>query len=431
MIEFPINKDKIPQEFLDKFKPSGNPEFIEDVFDKKVRDDICRFDKNYLVTLNTDVTRTFNGWLGDKKKVKKNVSVNIMGDTRSGKSLIALKMADNNTRQYKKPFDTEYIVCGNQREFRQKLAKAKFGDTFQIDENAFSNVGIGSNAESEQLKDIQNMIAKKNIHTIYITPKGFLQTGAKLGLEFHSTAVKDWLSKFMVFNLKANPLLMGYIIINVGNLFNDYGCFFNKFIGGCTNPNKRILTDITKDKLLFQNRQVEINYFNEELSRDFLKYSQCIPNNLNLTFEDVNKTLLNDDINDSPCPFYRICQSPMKFYEVKKDGWIKAQMEGGLNERVAERFRIIIELIKRAGQYSEEKDGFEMSVNKAKEIPTLVELYLPEITSTNLTITERKEILTSLSAMENKEVFFKMIKTLKLDLNETLKQIKNGENLKV
>jgi len=431
MIEFPIDKTNIPKSFLDKFKPSNNPDFVEDVFDKQIRDDIQQFDPNYRIKINRDITGEFNTWLSDKRRIKKNISLNVMGTTRSGKSLIGLKMSDNNSRFYKKPFNVEFIVCGNQREFRQKLLKAKFGDTFQIDENAFSNTGEGSNAETQQLKDIQNIIAKQNIHTIYITPRQFLQTGANMGLEFHSTAVNDWLSKFMVFSLKANPLLMGYIIVDVGKLFNDYGCFFNRWFGGCTNPEKRILVDIEINELVFENRQDENKYFIEKLSIDYLKYSECVSKEFRQSL-DLSKTCLNkDDLNKSPCPFYRICDSPMCGYEHKKDKWIDKEMRGGLNERTGERYRIVLEMIKRAGLYDEDLDAFRLDVKNAKEIKPLVDLYLPEITSTKLTITENKEIITSIMAMSNKAIFLKMIETLDLNLDEELKQIKNAENLKI
>ena len=349
MINFPVDLNKIPKEFLNKFSPSNNPDFIEDVFDKQIREDIQQIDINYSIKLNRNITNEFNKWLSDKRKIKKNISINIMGTTRSGKSLIGLKLCDNNSRYYKKSFNTPYIVCGNQREFRQKLLNAKFGDSFQIDENAFSNTGDGSNAETQQLKDIQNIIAKMNIHTIYITPRTFLDTGANMGLEFHSTAFNDWLSKFMVFSLKANPLLMGYIIIDVGKLFIDYGCFMFKYLGGCANSNKKILKEIKEDKLIFENQQDENNFIIEELPIDYLKYSLCVKDEFKQSLDKLKTTFKKEDKEKSPCPFYRVCGSPMCGYELKKDEWINKEMKGGLNERVAERYRISLELIKRVG----------------------------------------------------------------------------------
>ena len=58
-------------------------------------------------------------------------------------------------------------------------------------------------------------------------------------------------------------------------------------------------------------------------------------------------------------------------------------------------------------------------------------MYLPEITSTHLTITEQKKIIDSLITLKNKQVFFKMIETLELDLKEVLKDIKGTENIKI
>jgi len=426
MITKPINTNKIPQVFLDKFKPSENPNFIEDVFDKKVRDQIAQYDPIYRASLYFDSTTDFNKWLNDKRSIKKNTSINIKGDTRGGKSLVGLKIADNNSRYYNKPFKIDYIVCGNQREYRMKLDKAEFGDSFLIDENAFANVGEGTNAESQQLKDIQNIIAKKNIHTIYITPRQFLDTGAKMGLEYHSTAYNDWLSKFLLYNLKANPLLMGYVIIDVGKLFNDYGCFFNRVLGGCTNPNKLLLKNVTKNNLIFDNYQDKDNPKEEKISIDYLKYSSCIPEDWKQNPKIETLNLKEDDIKSIQCPFYRICQSPMCGYEHKKDTWINKEMRGGLSERKSERYRIVIELIKRAGYYNEDKGGFELEVQNAKQIKPLMDLHLPEITSTKLTISEEKEILNSLISMSNKQIFFKTCEMLELDLKQTLNNIKDG-----
>jgi len=224
---------------------------------------------------------------------------------------------------------------------------------------------------------------------------------------------------------------MGYIIVDVGKLFNDYGCFFNRWFGGCTNPEKRILVDIEIDELIFENRQDENKYFIEKLSIDYLKYSECVSKEFRQSL-DLSKTCLNkDDLNKTPCPFYRICDSPMCGYEHKKDKWIDKEMKGGLNERTGERYRIVLEMIKRAGLYDEDLDAFRLDVKNAKEIKPLVDLYLPEITSTKLTITENKEIITSIMAMSNKAIFLKMIETLDLNLEDELKQIKNTENLNI
>jgi len=201
------------QEF-EKLLEVKNINFKVDKFEALILQDMTRFDEDTRIKLNRNLTKTFNEWLQGKLEAKEMVKINIKGETRSGKSLIGLKIIFSLTKFYDdKNFDTENQVCANQKEYRQKVAIAEFGDSFLVDENAFANVGIGSMSEVQQLKDVLNITAKKNLHTIFITPRAFLDTGATMGLAYYGKDTNNWLSRFLLYSLKNNmPTLLGYVV---------------------------------------------------------------------------------------------------------------------------------------------------------------------------------------------------------------------------
>ena len=273
---FPIDKSKLSASFLEKFEVKKT-NFIVDRFENMVMQDVIQYNEDMLQKLNRNVTQDLIEWFNDKLKSKENVSLSIIGSTRSGKSITGLKMMDNLARIYKKPFDTNWIVGGNQNEYRLKLMNAEEGDMFQIEENAFAQVGDGAMTERAQLLDVQNIIAKMNIHNIYITPKRFLDNNAQYGLKFYGKDTNNWVSQFLLYKLGTfNPVLLGYVTINVGSLFNDYGCFFNKMLGGCTNTRRLILKDITDTELIFDDTKHGNDIKEVRHSKEFLDNTACI-----------------------------------------------------------------------------------------------------------------------------------------------------------
>lgn len=307
---------------LDKFMEIKNVSFFTDYFEELVLQDLYMSDDDMKYRLHRDLSSRFLEWLNSKMEKKENIAINIKGSTRSGKSYIGLKIAYVITRYYNKPFNASYIVCSNQKEFRQKLQEAQFGDVFLIDENVFSDVGIGMGTEKQQLKDIQNIIAKKNIHAIYITPRTFLDTGAEIGLSYWGKDTKNWISRFLMYHLKGgSPYLLGYVMLNIGELYSDNGCYIFKWIGGCTNPQR---------------------YKRKDIPDVMVENSSCL---------SENKENYDDNLN--ACPFYNICSHALCKYEHKKDKWIKREMEGDLDERQLERYRVVLQLLKLYGVLQE------------------------------------------------------------------------------
>ena len=395
-----------PQEFLKKFEHK-NIKFIVDEFEQLLLNDVYANDIETMKKLKRNVSDMFRRWIENKISKKENISISIKGQTRSGKSLLGLSVVDEVLINYDgKYFDTPKIVMGNQKEYRAKLFDADFGDVFQIDENAFANVGLGSDTEIQQLKDIQNIIAKQNIHTIYITPRTFLDVNSELGLSTWGKDSANWLSRVLVYKTsnKVFPLL-GYMVIDVGKLFRKYSCYIYKELGGCTNPNK--IKDIN------------------ELDKDTLKYSCCILKNY-----DKEKLHTKGQV----CPFYEVCKHPLNQYEKKKDSWIAKEMKGGLDERTAGRFETAIKLLPKLTKYDLEKQALLVTSRDGKQLGIKIGLYIGSVSSTKYTKTELEEIKVTLLSLTDFNFFAETLYQLEddgfnKDYEKVLLEIENGQDL--
>lgn len=387
-------KNKSKKKIIEELKPKKKPEFIVDVFENMVLQDIAQNDEETNIKLNRDVTNEFLDWIKKKIKAKEQVKVAIKGETRSGKSLIGLKIMKITTDFYDdKVFYTPKIVCANQKELRQKLQEAEFGDSFLIDENVFSNIGAGSMSELQQLKDINNIIAKKNNHLVYITPRQFLDVGATMGLAYFGKDTEQWLSRFLLYSLRnAMPVLLGYVVIDVGSLFRDTGCLIFSYTGGCTNPNR-----LQK----------------EDIPEEYIYNSDSIP-------EHTHEDLINDN---KQCPFYQICNNPMAMYEHKKDSWIEREMKGGISEREKERYDLGLKVFLEMA-FKNEAGEIKLNAKNGKEMKIKMKMKIPKFSNVQLTGTELDEIHQILISLTDLNFFKDICNILEKDYEETVSEIK-------
>lgn len=135
--------------------------------------------------------------------------------------------------EYGKKFLIEN-VCSNQMDFLGKLPNAKDNDIFVIDESKEAVFGIGSMAKKMKIYDAMNIIAKRNISTIWITPRKFNDTNAIYGLRTLGRAFKSKprLTKFLLYNLLETDDTTGYpygyvLIPHYADVFT-YGKEFEK-----------------------------------------------------------------------------------------------------------------------------------------------------------------------------------------------------------
>jgi len=86
-----------------------------------------------------------------------------------------------------------------------------------IDEQKESKFGAGSFREEMGIMDIQNIIAKQCVHTIWIYPSDFIARNSVYGLETYGKELKNKLIRCLVYDVRktmmglATPL--GYIIV--------------------------------------------------------------------------------------------------------------------------------------------------------------------------------------------------------------------------
>ena len=349
-----INKKRLIQ----TLQPQ-NIKFELDEFEQIRLMDLMDMSEEIKIKLHRDLTSTFNNWLTGSHRRKDQIKVNIKGRPRSGKSLIGMKIIFVIDKLNGRMFDVEQFVCANQKVLKKKLQKTEFSFSYLVDENAFANVGAGSMTEMLQLKDINNIIAKNNNNLVYITPNVFLNTGAPYSLEYFGKDLNNWVSRFLIYDTsKGMPLLLGYVVFDIGSMFIENGCLVFKELGGCTNPKRKIESQINKE---------------------LIKNSDCIPENY-----DVK------DLDDSTksCPFYNICKSQMCKYEHIKDEWIEKEMKGGLDVRDYERLEVGFELFKQFYDPATHK----LTSKNAKELRVKIKLKIPSLTSSKFTGVEMEEI---------------------------------------
>jgi len=379
-----MKKSKTKDEILKELEPI-NVNFIIDELELVMLRDIILNSESSKEKLHRNLTTEFNNWFDQKFKMKEQKKINIKGRTRSGKSLVGLKLIKKSCDQKDISFKVEDSVCGNQSEFKKKLNKKWYGQNYLVDENAFSNVGEGSRTEMSQITDINNIIAKNNNDIVYITPQAFLRTGAEYSLQFFAKDLKNWLSKFLLFNTAQGlPVLLGYVIFDVSTLFKETGCLIYSKTGGCTNPNRLKFKDIEED---------------------YIKNSDCIP-------KKFDKKLLIG--TGAECPFYNICNSEMNFYEKKKDKWISKELAGGMSEREGERLEIALKIFQKMFNLEEKK----FNAKNKSELFLKIKTKLPFLSNSKFTITETKEICDYAMLLKDNDTFEEIVKLLEKNLDE-------------
>jgi hypothetical protein len=358
--------EEIPKEIAHLFY-NTNVEFKVSKFEEYMLTDIYAGDESTTIKLHRDVTQDLLDEIQLYIEEKRNLRFAGKGETRSGKSLSFLKICDLILRSKGEDFNeiVEKLVCGNQVEYRQKLKEAKFGDTYLVDENFFNNAGLGGNIEMSQLKDYNAIIAKKNISVFFINPEKFLNVGATLGLATYGRDSKNWLSRLLVYKFKEGyPYLIGYAIIDVGELFWRHGCFVFKEVGGCNNVNQKQAKDI-----------------NPKL----IKHSTCIPKDYD------EKDLVTDN---QTCPFYNICTHGLCKYEKKKDSWIEKEMEGTLDNRTSERYLVALYLVHEMfSGLSEDGQTIKLKARNGKDLKVKLRTKVPKYSNTKFGVAEFEELI--------------------------------------
>jgi len=99
---------------------------------------------------HTDMTKVFYDTLDYKVKNKENIATGLKGATRSGKSLAAASINWHTATLYEKyqgGSQRDYFgidkICANESEYAYKVKEAKFGWTYQVDEQREAKFQMG------------------------------------------------------------------------------------------------------------------------------------------------------------------------------------------------------------------------------------------------------------------------------------------------
>jgi hypothetical protein len=145
---------------------------VDPIQDDQIND-ACSRNSAFAEMLYRDKTKLFFNFLEHKTKYRENISIELKGNTRSGKSTGAIAVCKYIANLTGVPFDFPNI-CENEINYLEKVKSGIYLDNsgFLIDEQTETHTGAGSYAEMSVIADLQNIIAKKCYHTIWCLEKG-------------------------------------------------------------------------------------------------------------------------------------------------------------------------------------------------------------------------------------------------------------------
>jgi len=121
--------------------------------------------------LNKPKTKIFFEFLSYKTRYRENIGIEIKGGTRTGKSTVGQAICKYVAWLSGVPF-TLWHTCANEIEYLEKIKipNITYGSSFLIDEQTETHAGAGSYTEMQVLEDMSNIIAKQQIHTVWVHP---------------------------------------------------------------------------------------------------------------------------------------------------------------------------------------------------------------------------------------------------------------------
>jgi hypothetical protein len=175
----------------------------------------CADNPKFAQIIQTNINPQMYGYIQYKVRMRENLNLAIKGETRSGKSTVAISLGTYVSSMTLVPYTIEEI-CANESEYYSKVKYAKFNQFFHIDEQKESKFGSGSFREEMGIMDIQNIIAKQCVHSVWIYPNDFISRNSVYGFETYGKDLKNKLIRCIVYDLRKTILGMmkplGYCI---------------------------------------------------------------------------------------------------------------------------------------------------------------------------------------------------------------------------
>jgi len=153
-------------------------------------------------TINTNITKLFYEYLMYKVKMRENLNIAIKGETRSGKSTVAISLGNFIASMTRVPYGP-FNICANESEYYTKVRKAKFNELYHIDEQKESKFGAGSFREEMGIMDMDFIINQKKT-----TRNPEMKQAIPDSLEHYSQAMLDLEHE----NIRAGQILISFHI---------------------------------------------------------------------------------------------------------------------------------------------------------------------------------------------------------------------------
>ena len=193
-----------------------------DALQNRLLEFYIRADSKFRRAFSINYTTDFFQYIKDKSRLKEPIHISVIGNTRSGKSYIAITICAFHMACHSRLFSTDYI-CANAYEFLEKLKtmpqEALKNSIFLIDEEKQSVFGVGSIAKKMKLTDVQNIIAINNISTISLNPSSWANKEANYGLRTFGRCFKTKTCRLMLYNLsekgRGGELPMGNLYLPI------------------------------------------------------------------------------------------------------------------------------------------------------------------------------------------------------------------------
>jgi hypothetical protein len=198
-IEAHIRERIFPREFFHEppKKADGSPDwnFMEEPLNKKLLEQEMQTQDSLRKAISNNLTEEFFTSLYYKvaRKPPENITIEIKGETRSGKSSVGIFLSKLISHWWNKEFTVNNIMA-NQGELLYKLKDAEFGSTWLVDEQTPEDVGEGAYTQAGSLLKCLNIGAKKCLNMIFIYPPRFVMRNAPFGLEI---IAKDTTSRYI------------------------------------------------------------------------------------------------------------------------------------------------------------------------------------------------------------------------------------------
>lgn len=195
---------------------------IDPIQDDNIREKM-RLSTAFAESLMKDKTKLFFDFLKHKPAWREPATIEIMGETRSGKSTLGTGICKFLSKITLTAFDLPNI-CPNETVWLNTIKKANApdGTSWLIDEQTETHAGAGSYTEMQLLEDVQNICAKKSYNTTWCHPHEFVGRMAQVGIAMFGKNPDMLLLRGIMYNLAQKSLKnmpMGIIVFPIGWMF--------------------------------------------------------------------------------------------------------------------------------------------------------------------------------------------------------------------